>query len=75
MAEYEFKTTEPDLDPLTRTVVKTVPVAATTSKEEFTLEQKESNLRQLNNQGVELKKQIEEQTAEITEVKTALGVK
>jgi len=73
MAIYTFKTTE-DIDTLSRTIVKEVPVEATTSKTEFTLESKESQLASLKEQKTNTETQITELEAEILEIKTALEI-
>ncbi len=73
MAEFTWKTSE-DIDTLSRTIVKTEPVSATTKDEEFTLESKVNQLQSLKDQKVNLEKQIVDSEAEIAEVKTALKI-
>ena len=71
---FEFKTTE-DIDAKGRTIVKTEPVAATESKTEFTLEQKENELVQAEQSLVDAQKRVDDLTAEIGIIKTALSIK
>ena len=70
---YEFKTTE-DIDTKSRTIVKSKPVPATESKTEFTLEQKENELKNAEENLVNVQKQVDDLKAEIVAVKEALEI-
>ena len=70
---FSFKTEE-DINDKQRTIVKTEPVAATEKTEEFTLEQKESQLASLKEQQASLATQVKNLEAEITAIKTALEI-
>ena len=74
MTTFKFKTTE-NIDIKSRTIVKTEPVPATESKSEFTLEQKESELSSAEQSLVDAQKRVDDLTAEILEIKTALKIK
>jgi len=74
MTTYEFKTNE-DIDTLSRMIVKTEPVPATTKDEEFTLESKINQLSSLKDQKFSIEKQIKDLEAEVLAIKTALSIK
>lgn len=73
MATFAFKTNEA-IDTKQRTIVKTTPVEATEKEEEFSLEQKESQLASLKEQQASLATQVKDLEAEITDIKTALKI-
>lgn len=70
---YEYKTSE-DIDTKSRTIVKIEPVPATENKIEFTLEQKENELVSAETALVDAQKRVDDLTAEIVEIKTALKI-
>jgi len=73
MAIYKFKTEE-DIDTLSRTIVQTDDVEATTKESEFTLEGKLNQAQSLKDQKVNIDEQIIKLEAEIVEIKTALSI-
>jgi len=73
MAIYKFKTEE-DIDTLSRTIVQTDEVEATTKESEFTLEGKLNQAQSLKDQKVNIDEQIIKLEAEIVEIKTALSI-
>jgi len=74
MAIYKFKTEE-DIDTLSRTIVQTDEVEATTKESEFTLEGKLNQAQSLKDQKVNIDEQIIKLEEEIVEIKTALSIK
>jgi len=70
---YTFKTTE-DIDTKSRTIVKSEPVAASTSETEFTLEQKENDLVNAEQALVDAQKRVDDLKAEIAAIKKALAI-
>lgn len=70
---FSWKTSE-DIDTKQRTIVKSVPVAASTSKIEFTLEQKENELVNAEQAVLDAQKTVDNLTKEIADTKTALEI-
>ena len=73
MATYKFKTDE-IIDTKSRTIVKIEDVPATTKDSEFTLEQKEQQLVSAESSLVDAQKRIDDLTAEIAAIKSALKI-
>ena len=74
MDTYKFKTDETGIDDLTRTIVKSVPVPATSQDTEFTLEQKENELAGAEKSLVDTQTRIDDLKAEIAAAKTTLNI-
>lgn len=70
---WKFKTDE-NIDTLSRTVIKSEDVAATTKDTEFKLEDKLNQLKSLKEQKANIQLQIDELKAELLAIKEALNV-